>query len=163
MMKNDTPFQVLINDKTIDVLAHQANNMDMIPNADGTYHILHHQKKYEIEVIDFDKVAKSMQLKINGNKYTVQIQDKYDQLVSKLGLNKSTAVKINEIKAQMPGLVLEIDVKEGDTIQKGDKVLILEAMKMENVIKALGDGIIKKIHVTKGQSIEKGQILIELE
>jgi biotin carboxyl carrier protein len=162
-MKNDTPFEVLVNDKKVDVLANQANILDIVSNADGTFHILHNQKKYLVEVLSFDKYNKTMQLKINGNIYKVNIQDKYDQLVSKLGLNKTAAIKINEIKAQMPGLVLEIDVNEGDTIQKGDKVLILEAMKMENVIKALGEGVVKKIHVKKGQSIEKGQLLIELE
>jgi biotin carboxyl carrier protein len=162
-MKNDTPFEVLVNDKKVDVLANQANILDIVSNADGTFHILRNQKKYLVEVLSFDKYNKTMQLKINGNIYIVNIQDKYDQLVSKLGLNKTASIKINEIKAQMPGLVLEIDVKEGDTIQKGDKVLILEAMKMENVIKALGEGVVKKIHVKKGQSIEKGQLLIELE
>lgn len=62
----------------------------------------------------------------------------------------------------MPGLIFEISVKEGDSIQKGDKVLILEAMKMENLMKSAGTGVIKKILVEKGQAVEKNQILIEL-
>ena len=71
--------------------------------------------------------------------------------------------KVGDIKAPMPGLVIEVAVEIGQTVTKGDKVLILEAMKMENVIKAAGDGVVKAIHTTKGQPVEKGQLLIEME
>jgi biotin carboxyl carrier protein len=51
----------------------------------------------------------------------------------------------------------------GQTVEKGTPLLILEAMKMENVIKALGEGIVKAIKVEKGQAVDKGQLLIEME
>jgi biotin carboxyl carrier protein len=63
----------------------------------------------------------------------------------------------------MPGLVLSINVKVGDTIQKGDTLMILEAMKMENVIKAPADAVVKKININKGQAVEKAQLLMEME
>ena len=63
----------------------------------------------------------------------------------------------------MPGLVLEIQVQAGQTVSKGDTLLILEAMKMENVLKAAADGVIKSIHVQKGAAVEKGALLLELE
>jgi biotin carboxyl carrier protein len=63
----------------------------------------------------------------------------------------------------MPGLVIEYFVKEGDEVQAGDKLMILEAMKMENVIKATGEGKIKKLVVSKGNTVEKNQLLIEFE
>ena len=69
---------------------------------------------------------------------------------------------MGEIHAPMPGLVLEINVSEGQEVEKGDPLLILEAMKMENVIKAPGNGIIKKIHVEKGNPVEKNELLVEL-
>ncbi|HSH65835.1 MAG TPA: acetyl-CoA carboxylase biotin carboxyl carrier protein subunit, partial [Bacteroidia bacterium] len=69
--------------------------------------------------------------------------------------------KINEIKAPMPGLVLDIRVNEGDSIQKGDAVIVLEAMKMENIIKSPVDGTIKKINVKKGLAVEKNQVLVQ--
>jgi biotin carboxyl carrier protein len=62
----------------------------------------------------------------------------------------------------MPGLILEVIATVGQTIQKGDSLLILEAMKMENVIKAAGSGTVKSINVQKGATVEKNQILIEL-
>ena len=62
----------------------------------------------------------------------------------------------------MPGLVLEIMVKAGDEVKKGDALLILEAMKMENVLKATGDGTVKSVSVSKGAPVDKGTILIEM-
>ncbi len=61
----------------------------------------------------------------------------------------------------MPGLLLDIKVQEGQEVQKGEILLILEAMKMENVIKAPTDARIKHIKVQKGQTVEKNQLLIE--
>ena len=67
------------------------------------------------------------------------------------------------VKAPMPGLVLDIAVNAGDELQEGDRVLILEAMKMENSIVMHAGGRIKKVTVKKGQAVEKGQVLVELE
>ncbi|MCL4145650.1 UNVERIFIED_CONTAM: hypothetical protein GTU68_019273 [Idotea baltica] len=61
----------------------------------------------------------------------------------------------------MPGLILDILVEVGQTIQKGDQLMILEAMKMENVLKAPGEGSISSIEVSQGDSVEKNQVLIK--
>ncbi|MNF13023.1 Glutaconyl-CoA decarboxylase subunit gamma [compost metagenome] len=66
-----------------------------------------------------------------------------------------------EIKAPMPGLVLNVIVESGQEVNKGDNLLILEAMKMENIIKSPSSGIVKKILVTKGDKVEKNEILIQ--
>jgi biotin carboxyl carrier protein len=70
---------------------------------------------------------------------------------------------MNTVKAPMPGLVLNIVVEPGQTVEKGDPMIILEAMKMENVIKAAGEGRVKAIKVQKGMAVDKGQLLIELD
>ncbi len=75
-------------------------------------------------------------------------------------MDNLNANKINEIKAPMPGLVLDIRVAEGDAVKKGDTILVLEAMKMENSIKSPTDGLVKKISVKKGLAVEKNQVLI---
>ena len=107
--------------------------------------------------------TKTFSIKINKNTYTVNLKDKFDLLVEKLGFSNMTVQKVNNIKAPMPGLVLDIMVQVGDAVTKGDSVLILEAMKMENVIKAEGDAVVKSIGITKGTPVEKSQILIEFE
>ena len=80
-----------------------------------------------------------------------------------MGFGIASAKQIKEIKAPMPGLVLEIAVSDGQEVNEGDKILILEAMKMENSILIHTHATIKKVIVTKGQAVEKGQVLIELE
>ena len=67
------------------------------------------------------------------------------------------------IKAAMPGLVVRINVAVGQTVKRGDAVLILEAMKMENVIKSPRDGKVKKVNITLKQAVEKNQVLLEFE
>jgi biotin carboxyl carrier protein len=67
---------------------------------------------------------------------------------------------VNELKAPMPGLVLRIVAQPGDEVKKGDALLVLESMKMENVLKAPGAGIVDKVLVTTGNAVEKGQPLV---
>ncbi len=67
------------------------------------------------------------------------------------------------VKAPMPGMVLSTIVKSGDKVAKGKTLLIIEAMKMENMIKAPYDGIIREIFVTAGQAVDKSDNLVELE
>jgi biotin carboxyl carrier protein len=160
----DTPFKITVNDKApLEIKAREAHDLDMVNISDSQFHILQDSIAYKAELIEADFKNKRFKMKINGNIFSVSIGDKYDQLVAQMGLSKVSAVKMNEIKAPMPGLVLEVSVKVGDKVTKGDKVLILEAMKMENVLKAAGDGIVKSINVTKGAAVEKGTVLIEME
>lgn len=65
-----------------------------------------------------------------------------------------------KIKSQMPGKILRINVKAGDTVKKGQSLLVMEAMKMENEIKSSQEGVIKEIKVTEGQAVETGAELI---
>jgi biotin carboxyl carrier protein len=104
-----------------------------------------------------------MSVVVDGKKQEIEIKDKYDALLKQLGMDKMLGSKMNLLKAPMPGLVLNILVKEGDNIKKGDSLLVLEAMKMENNIKAAGDGVVKKVNVQVKQAVEKNQVLIEME
>jgi biotin carboxyl carrier protein len=78
-----------------------------------------------------------------------------------LGFENAQAGKVAELKAPMPGLVLKILVEQDQVVSKGENLLILEAMKMENMIKSPADGIIKRLLVTTGDKIEKNTVLIE--
>ena len=133
---------------------------DVIEVKDGSFHIIKNNKSYSVEVIKSDVVEKSFLISVNGNKYQLNVKDKYDALLKSLGLDTLNSKKVNELKAPMPGLVLDVRVSEGDTVKKGDPILVLEAMKMENIIKSPTDGVIKKINVKKGLAVEKNQVLI---
>lgn len=76
------------------------------------------------------------------------------------GLNKGGA---GALVTQMPGKVVKLMKKEGETVTKGETVLILEAMKMENEIKAGADGVIKAINVKEGQALDSGFLMVEIE
>jgi len=125
------------------------------------YHFLMNGKSYNVDLIKLNAEEKTMVVKINSVKFNLQLKDKYDELLHTLGLDNLATKKINEIKAPMPGMVLNILVKEGDTVNKGDALIVLEAMKMENILKSPSDGTIKKIAINKGTAVEKNQILIQ--
>ncbi len=125
------------------------------------YLILKDHKPIKAEIIKVDSVTKSVDIKINKNIYSIRLKDKMDILLEKMGIDMAVTQAVNDLKAPMPGLVLDILVEEGQEIKKGDQLAILEAMKMENVLKAAGDGTIKSIEVIKGDSVEKNQILIK--
>jgi biotin carboxyl carrier protein len=133
--------------------------LDIVETSTG-YHVLRNGLGYDIDVISVDRTTKTVELRIDAKHYVFQVKDKYDDLLEKLGMDRSSAGKVDEIKAPMPGLVLDIMAEAGDEVKVDQPLFILEAMKMENVIKSPGDSVIKKIEVTKGDSVEKNQILV---
>ena len=134
---------------------------DFVKIDNRNYHIIRNNKSYHAELIFMNLKQKKLELKINGRVYSVEVKDKLDLLLEKLGINGSSQSIVNQVKAPMPGLILSINVVEGKKVKKGDGILILEAMKMENIIKSPSDGIIKKIDVSEGYTVEKNQVLVQ--
>jgi biotin carboxyl carrier protein len=128
---------------------------------EGYFHILYNNKSYVAEVVKADHDTKTFSVKLDGKIYPVELKDRFDILLEKMGMNSSAGSKVNMIKAPMPGLIIDLKVKSGDTVKPGDTLLILEAMKMENIIKSPGEGVVKSVKVKKGESVEKNQVLIE--
>ncbi|NCD70400.1 acetyl-CoA carboxylase biotin carboxyl carrier protein subunit [Mucilaginibacter agri] len=133
---------------------------DVAKIGPSVYHILHNNLSYEAEVVSFDPVAKTAEIKVNGNLYSITSKDQFDILLEQLGLNHLNSGIVGDLKAPMPGLVLKVFVKDGDTLQKGDSLFVLEAMKMENIIKAPADATVKSVKIAAGDKVEKGQVLI---
>jgi biotin carboxyl carrier protein len=136
---------------------------DVIKLKGNAYHIIKDNTSYNVEVLKVNPEEKSFFIKVDGIKYQMNAKDKYDELLHSLGMDNLVSKKITDLKAPMPGLVLEIAVEVGQTVLKGDTLLILEAMKMENVIKSSTDGVIKSISVKKTQTVEKNQIMLNFE
>jgi biotin carboxyl carrier protein len=157
-------YKAKVNDHLeLDVHVDHLENLDAVDIQNGQLHIIKEGRTYVAEVVESDFHKKSFLIEINGNAYTVALADAFDQLVKQLGLSITAGRKISEIPAPMPGLVLEIIVKPGQEVQEGDPLLILEAMKMENILKAPGEGVIGSVEVEKGQAVDKGQLLIRMD
>lgn len=136
-------------------------NWDLTEIANGYFHIIHDSKTYRAELVKADQETKTFRLKINGRIYSVTLKDKFDLLLEKMGMNSASSSRINNVKAPMPGLIIDLKVQPGDQVNAGDPLLVLEAMKMENILKATGAGTVKAVKIKKGDSVEKGQILLE--
>lgn len=94
---------------------------------------------------------------IDGSAYTTRLTKKFERRKTYVG------EKSNEVRAFIPGTIREISVKTGDIVKKGDKLLVLEAMKMKNRIFSPINGKVKKVYIKTEQRVAKNDMLIELE
>ena len=115
-----------------------------------------------------------IQLEVNGTSYEVKMQEevkktKTPTLIRSASKQPAAPLQVNpksaktRIVAPIPGVVLSIDVKVGDTLKVGDRMLVLEAMKMENSIVCEKAGVISAIKISVGQQVLNDEITIELE
>ena len=139
------------------------NEWDLIEFRGNTFHVIKDNKGYNAMLVNFNAEEKTMVINVNGNDYEISIKDRNDLLLQQLGIASKTSSVIQFIKAPMPGLIINVSVSEGTEVKKGDTLLILEAMKMENVIKSPRDGKVKKVNVQLKQAMEKNQVMLEFE
>ena len=157
---SDKEFEVIFSDaeKSTGTIDGNAFEWSVSKVSDNQFHVIKDAKSYNVEVLEPEEGATMLQ--INGNVYKTESVNKFDELLKSLGMEKAGAGKVNELKAPMPGLVLEVSIKPGDELKKGDRVLVLEAMKMENVIKAPADATVAAIEVETGNTVEKNQVMV---
>ena len=156
-------YLITVNEEALKLQRRQSDQLDMIAVADASYHVLLENKAYEVQLLAHNFLEKTMTLSVNGNSYDLKIEDDFDLRVKEMGLLAVSSQKVNSIKAPMPGLIVELMVSVGDAVVEGTPLLVLSAMKMENVIVSQGEGVVKEICVKKDDPVEKGQLIIELE
>ena len=135
--------------------------IDLIKVSDNVYHLIKDNKSYNIEVKSQEN--KQFVLLVNGREYTSSVKNDLDLLLDKMGISASSIAVANDLKSPMPGLVLDIKVEVGQEVKEGDALVVLEAMKMENILKSPADVVIKSIGVEKGVNVEKNAVLVEFE
>ena len=93
----------------------------------------------------------------------VKIRSKIANDLSSYMIEKIITKDTKIIKCPMPGLIVSIDIEEGQSVEDGDKLCVVEAMKMENIIRSETSGVIKKIHCKEGDSLATDEVMIEFE
>ncbi len=158
----NSTYKIKVNEAlAFDFTDKDASEVDALPTSNTHYHILKDNKSYHTEILQSDFNTKEYEVKVNNNTYQVVIANELDMQIAAMGFAIGSSKQINAIKAPMPGLLLDIHVDIDQEVKEDDPLLILEAMKMENVILSPRDGIIKSISAVKGDSVDKGQLLIE--
>jgi len=157
--KNTLSLQVHPEEKIFE-LNEETESFEFI-KANNRYLLRVGTKLYKIDNVTYQ--GASIEFTVNGKWYTAVVKDEQDLLLDRLGFKTGEAAGEGILKAPMPGQILEIMVNEGDEVEEGQPLAILEAMKMENELKAPVAGKISIIHVNEGQSLEKNSPIIEIE
>ncbi|HAF78712.1 MAG TPA: acetyl-CoA carboxylase biotin carboxyl carrier protein subunit [Maribacter sp.] len=156
-------YLITVNKEELQCSTSDVDSLDSILVNENTLHVLDKNSAFDVEIIHSNFLNKTVTLSINRNIYDVKLEDEYDQQIKKMGLLAVTTQKLNEVKAPMPGLIVDVLVEVGQEVIEGTPLLVLSAMKMENVILAQGEGVIKSVEVKKDDAVEKGQLIIEME
>lgn len=156
----NSAFEVALTDEGF-VVDGKLVSSDISQIGEGYFHVILNNRSYRAEVTEADIPAGRFTIKVNGKYYPVLLKDKFDLLLEKMGMSANSGAKVNLVRAPMPGLIIGLMVKDGDQVKAGDTLLILEAMKMENIIKAPGEATVKSVKVKMGEGVEKNQVLIE--
>lgn len=160
-MINTSSLVVEIEGKRTALSKEEWENLDCVRIDSNTYHLLEKGVSHTITIIHADPANRRYTFKIDGEIKEVSMINNLDLLIEKMGLNSGHAKKQSQLHTPMPGLVTGIKITEGQEVEKGTPLIILEAMKMENVIVAPHHAVIKSINVSVGQAVEKGALLLE--
>ena len=156
-------FKIKANDFVFSFDEQDIAGIDLWQKSATEFNCIYKHRSVNAVLIEADRNAKQFKISIEGEIFSIDIKDELDQMIEIMGLNAGGIKKHTNIKAPMPGLVLEIAVTAGQQVNAGDKILILQAMKMENSIGVPANATIKEILVNKGDVVERGQVLVELE
>jgi biotin carboxyl carrier protein len=163
MSQNEKVFKVKANGFEFSFSQQSIDSADFIKKSPTEFSIIKDFRSVNARLLEEDLTGKKVKLEVEGESFDIEIKDELDQMLEKMGFSTVSNKHIKEIKAPMPGMVLEVTVTNGQQVNEGDKLLILGAMKMENSILIHTNATIKRVAVSAGQAVEKGQVLVELE
>lgn len=155
---NDRSFDIVVDEKTVQIDDQQH---EWEATGLGPYRLGLVVDGRSVEAALYRRDDGQWEVTIDGRTRAVRVQDERALLLERFGLEDEGAGAQMNVKAPMPGLVLRVLVEEGDEVQEGDSLLVLEAMKMENELHAPGAGIVKAIHAAAGDAVGKNALLVE--
>jgi len=157
----DETFEIRLGQEeeiTVDEQTHAAS----IESTGGPslYSLIVDNSSYEV---DIEERTGSYRVLLLGELYTVQVEDERTRRVARARAEGRPSEDDEiAVKSPIPGLIFDVPVKEGQEVQAGDILVIVEAMKMENELRASRAGVIQATHVAPGDSVDKGQVLVTI-
>jgi len=122
-----------------------------------TVSIRHRGRMYLVDVTP--RHAERLRALVNGKGGVVEL---LDELSAAAADTTTSSANARELCAEMPGMVVEVKCEVGDHVQRGQALVVLEAMKMQNELASPGDGVVAVIHTEAGQSVDTGTVLVQL-
>jgi biotin carboxyl carrier protein len=135
--------------------------MELIEEADGFTILSGNGVRYPVEILS--RKQNTYEILVNGVSYTFSVETPFSLKRTKLLASQKSTSKIENIKAPMPGKILDVMVTQGQTVNCGEALFVLEAMKMQNTITAFAKGIINKVTIKSGDTVGKDDLLVEIE
>ena len=135
-------------------------NVELVPMGGQNFRAFVGNRVLSATLVSVGKAGEPTVVLIGGHKIEVELKSTASLALEKMGVSGKASNKTADLKAPMPGLVKQMLVKPGDAVQKGTPLLVLEAMKMENMIKAQGPGTVSALAAQPGDKVEKGQVLV---
>ena len=129
--------------------------------APGSYRVSVEGKNYTVSAIHGPDSSGKMMVKVSGVEREVVVLDERALILDRMGMSAGDTSAELDLCAPMPGKVLSVLVKPGDVVQQGDSLLVLEAMKMENVIKSSVSATVEEVPANAGSAVEKGELLVK--
>ena len=155
---------VSVNGKNIDEIGEQlAEDFEVRKLSDVEYLIILNRKSYRAVIKNINEDSGNVLVSLNDKDFDCYVSTPLDQTIEALDLSSKEKAYSKNLVAIMPGMVLDVMVSKGQIVQEGDPLMILEAMKMENVLKAASEGLVKEVYCNASDAVEKGQLLIEIE
>ncbi len=152
--------EIHFEDRNITVDSEISSVGEWTKTSEGCFRVLIDGNTHIVEVIDGPDESGAMTVKVGGVMREVTVLDERALLLDKMGMNTTDTGADLQLCAPMPGKVLSVLVEAGQDVEVGDSLLVLEAMKMENVIKSAVRGTIEDVNAKPGFAVEKGELLL---
>ena len=149
--------------QTEQVQGDAASSWDWKPVGDGVFDVRMGHRNVRVELVNGPDKAGHVLVRVNGVERQLQVLDRQMLLLESMGMSSAETGLEMEVLAPMPGKVLSVGVTKGEMVEEGHALLVLEAMKMENVIKSPTGARVKSIRVNKGDTIDKGQVMVTFD
>jgi len=158
--KTESNFEMNFHSNGIEIfLDGKSVNAEVEKLSNHSYSIIVEGKSHIVSILNYEDSVSAL---INQKKSQIVVKDETQILLETYGFAKPESNHVGEIHAPIPGLVTKLFVSKDDVVEKGQKIFILEAMKMENEIDSPISGSVTKIIVEEGKAVQKGQLILHI-